>query len=286
MIAGAFCETEADTHVALRDRLLAPDAVLAAPTVSAISTAASPANVVQERLAEAVERDGIGLVAFDHPLEDAAFIEFFAPFGAPMPERDPAVIPFVRREVVLNVVAVQGHVANAALQPFGANDLTLHSEGSGRSEAEQPRYIVLMCCDPGDAISQARTILVPMADVAARLDPPQRSLLARTRYERNASGPMILREVMGRPVFAFRDFKGDPLAWVVPHGIAPADDDPGVVNAALRGLLAAMYCGAAFGLHWTPGLLIVIDNRRFFHGRTAAIGSSPCRRHLKRLRLV
>jgi hypothetical protein len=286
MIAGAFCETEADTHVALRDRLLAPDAILPAPKVSAISATTSPANVIQEGLAETVERDGIGLVAFDHPLEDAAFIEFFAPFGAPIPERDPAVIPFVRRDVVLNVVAVQGHVANAALQPFAANDLTLHSEGSGRSEAEQPRYVVLMCCDPGDSISQARTVLVPMGDVAARLARPQRSLLARTRYQRNASGPMILREVNGRPVFAFRDFKGDPLAWIVPDGIATADDDPDAVNAALRALLAAMYCGAAFGLRWAPGLLIIIDNRRFFHGRTAAIGSSPRRRHLKRLRLV
>jgi alpha-ketoglutarate-dependent taurine dioxygenase len=60
------------------------------------------------------------------------------------------------------------------------------------------------------------------------------------------------------------------------------------VDGALRDLLASMYApGAASGVHWARGMVVIIDNTCFFHGRTAGrAAASSRRRHLSRLRIL
>ena len=139
-----------------------------------------------------------------------------------------------------------------------------------------------MCCDPG-APAAAQTVLVPMAGVAGSLQADQHALLTQTRYRRSREGPTICRELSGRPVFSFRDFERGALEWTYLGGQPDPD-----VNGALRAVLSAMYRSpAAAGVRWERGLLVIIDNTYFFHGRTAGSASTTAAtRHLKRLRIL
>src|SRR5205085_9044849 len=100
--------------------------------------------------------------------------------------------------------------------------------------------------------------------------------------QRAGAPSAILRQVGTRPVFSFRDFMAQPLAWChQPIDGTGAD----TVDAAIRALLAAMYTpDGVVGVRWHRGLLVVIDNTFFFHGRTAgrvsATHPTPRRRHL------
>jgi alpha-ketoglutarate-dependent taurine dioxygenase len=268
-IEGAFCETETDPHVRRRRQLLERGGPLPAP----------PLVLSPELLLEELTRRGLVVVRLDEPLANHQLLALGATLGIAMVETDPVVQPYVEQECILNLVNEHGKTEDVSLQPFAANPLTLHSEGSGRSPAEQPRFIVLLCCRPG-AADAARTVLVPMAEVARRLSSEHRDVLASTRYRHNRKGPWICRLVDGRAVFSFRDFASQRLEW---HHAG--DRSPAEVNAAIRALLAAMYePGIATAVAWEHGLLVVIDNTFFFHGRTA--GASAGARHLKRLRLL
>ncbi|WP_437913608.1 TauD/TfdA family dioxygenase [Sorangium sp. So ce302] len=248
------------------------------------ASAAEFPDAVRERLLRELGERGLVAVQLDEPLSNDRFTTLGSLLGTASPETDPAVLPYVERGVILNLVAEHGRTEDVSLQPFATNPLTLHSEGSGRRAEEQPRYIVLMCRDPGDEGTAAQTVLVPMAAVAEGLSPDALATLEQTRYRRSPDGPWIARRVDGRWVFSFRDFLSQPLEWT--HaGHAPSAD---AINGALRDLLASMYApGAAIRVHWTRGKLVIIDNTFFFHGRTAgrSAGSSR-RRHLQRLRIL
>lgn len=284
MIQGKFVERPADAHVRQRQELLSSCAVLPPPrgTVHTAKADEFP-DLATELLLPDLRAAGFAAVRLDTPLDNDRFRAFGDLLGTPMPERDPAVQPFVEDGVILNLVTRHGHTDDANLAPFARNYLSLHSEGSGRALAGQPHYIVLMCVEPGDDVTAARTVLVPMAGVAERLTDAQLATLAGTRYADNDQAPMIARRTDGRIVFSFRDFLDQPLHWT--HG---GDGTPDDVTDALRALLAAMYApGAAYGVHWAPNLLIVLDNTFSFHGRTAgATGACATDRHLKRLRVV
>ena len=256
--------------------------VLPPPVTSA--GLAGTVNQIAEVATNMLLRNGCAVIELDRPLVDDDLIELGGRLGTLIPERDSSVQPYVYSDVLLNLVTAYGHSADVALQPFATNALSLHTEGSGKPVGEQPRYIVLMCCDPGESGAEAQTVLVPMAAVADRLTADRLALLARTRYRRNDRGPNLVREVDGRVVFSFRDFQADTLEWVCEDGAA----DPEEVDAAIRALLAAMYRKQAVtGVHWRPGMLVVIDNTWFFHGRTAGADRVPERkRHLKRLRVA
>ena len=285
MIQGSFVEQPTDVHVKGRAELLRGGTRLSEPEIRVrhVEAGLSPADLGPRLLAD-LRECGLAARRFGTPLSDEDFLELGALLGDPMPERDPTVRPYVDREVILNLVAEHGHTEDTGLAPFASNYLSLHSEGRGRPADEQPRYIVLMCCEPGDDATSAQTVLVPMAEVARRLTADRAEILARTRYLGSERGPMMLRTVDGRPVFSFRDFMGDALKW---HSVAEGAD-PDTVNETLRELLAAMYSpGTLTGVRWRRGMLVVLDNTFFFHGRTAGSGATATRnRHLKRLRIV
>lgn len=280
MRTGTFLERDDHAHVPLRRAMLDSSAILPMPLGVVPAPGAPRPSDVADAVAKGLREQGAGLVQLDEPLSDADFVEFGAALGTATEETDPAVQPFVTDKVILNLVNRHERTADVALQPFAENSLSLHSEGSGRPLHEQPRYIVLMCCSPGADPTSAQTVLIPMADVLDRLTPRQREVLSRTRYAHLPAGQTILREHGAGWAFSFRDFLGDALNWV-----NDADDEPGEVDEAIRALLAAMYQPGALGVHWSRGLLVVIDNARFFHGRTAGVTSPLRPRHLKRLRI-
>ncbi len=284
MMQGIFVSRAADAHIASRADLLERETALAPPPVPVPAVRAEdvPGPALDDFLGR-LGRTGLAACLLDRPLADEHFRALGRVLGTPIPETDPAVLPRVALDVVLNLVGERSRTDDVSLQPFAANALSLHTEGSGRPPAQQPRYIVLMCCEPGDATGAAQTVLAPMEAVADRLTPAESAVLARTRYRRSTQGPPILREVDGRRVFSFRDFLAEPLEWT--H--TGADTSPDAVDGALRALLASMYTpGLHTGVHWRRGLLLAIDNTFYFHGRKAGTFAPRARhRHLKRLRI-
>ncbi|GAA2520372.1 TauD/TfdA family dioxygenase [Winogradskya humida] len=277
---GTFLQQPTDGYEHLRTALLRSGGRLPAVDVPGPDPA-EPGDLA-DRLARQLKHDGVGRVRLTRPLDDDTFRALGTTLGALIPETDPAVRDFVTGDVILNLISAQAETHDPALQPFAAGALTMHSEGSGRPAAEQPRYIVLMCCEPGSD-EGAQTVLTPMAAVAAALTPDARRILAATRYRDAPGVPFILREIDDRPVFSFRDFGSAALHWECLDSSVTAAE----VHDALRSLLDALYAAdLAAGVKWETGTLVVIDNTYFFHGRTAGASSRPgSRRHLKRLRV-
>ncbi|SDH70979.1 TauD/TfdA family dioxygenase [Nonomuraea jiangxiensis] len=286
MLYGAFTENSTDQHVAFRRDLLDSGKVLPPPPVPVTHSSAADFldGPVHDALRE-LATTGTAIVQLDEPLHTRRFLALGALLGQAMPRMDPAVQPYVENDVILHLRREHVATANVSLQPFATNSLSLHTESSGRRAEEQPRYIVLMCVTPGDDPTAAQTVLVPMTAIERALTPESLSVLARTRYRHSTDGPRILRTVEGRRVFSFRDFLSQPLHWAHPGD----DADETVVNRSILDLLAAMYGSTAAGVHWSRGMIVIIDNARYFHGRTAspsraAVTDSP--RHLKRLRIT
>lgn len=281
MLEGSFVEASSNDHCRLRDRLLSVERALPEPEVSFSAGTAAFSGKVLEDLESGLAQHGLGVVRLSEPLGNDAFLELGSALGTAIPENAPAVRSYVEEGVVLNLRADAGITRDVSLQPFASNPLTLHSEGSGRSVADQPRYIVLMCVSPGD--NSASTVLVPMTEVAAGMSDEDLCLLGVTRYADAPGVPPIVRAQGGRTVFSFRDFQQDALRWVCAADGATQD----AVNRAIGRLLVGMYeARGASGVVWSRGLLVVIDNTRFFHGRTAGLPRAAARtRHLKRLRL-
>lgn len=279
---GRFLEGPDDVHVARRTALL-DGHLLPAPS-SAPEPVGPGAGLddVLVVLRRQLRQRGLGLVALDEPLGSPEFVELGRRLGVPMPETDPAVQENVEDTYVLHLLSSEADNTIALRQPFGTGPLSMHSEGSGRPAVEQPRYIVLMCVDPGEGPG-AQTVLVPFSAVDAALDPEHRSVLSGVRYDRTGV-PRVRREQDGRAVFSYRDFQADALDWV-DEGAGLGTD---AVEAALRALLAAIYDeNDACAVRWEPGLVAVIDNTWWFHGRSAAPAAAPRRRrHLMRVRIL
>lgn len=280
---GTFVERMDDPHIALRSALL-DGRLLPPPRIDARSVSvADGVAAVESTLRSQLDRCGLGLVTLDEPLASADLIALGERLGQLVPETDPAVQRNVESGRILHLISADGNTAEQSRQPFATGSLSLHSEGSGRPVSDQPRYILLTCLHPGDDENAAQTVLVPFAAVDAGLRAADREILDHLRYDR-PDMPTVRRMVDGRPVFSFRDFRDDALDWVCD----PDQGGPEKVRGALAGLLQAMYDEAgARAIRWRTGLLAVIDNTWWFHGRSAAPYLRSTRhRHLKRLRIT
>ncbi|MET7608647.1 TauD/TfdA family dioxygenase [Streptomyces avermitilis] len=279
---GTFRQEPGQPHVALRRELLDSGRMYEAPLAPLPGRADAPGAVARAVLDGHLRPHGVGVVDLDRAMSNAEFRAFGEVLGDAQPERSPDVAPMVEDGVVLDLVTRWAAVDDPARQPFAANSLSLHSESSGAPMAAQPRYIVLMCLAPGGDGRAAQTVVVSMADVHDALRAPTRQLLTGLRYDRPGAPP-VLRHVDGRPVFSLRDFLDAPMTWT--HDAY--DGDPSDVRHALAELYATLYSRRTQGFCWQPGRLVVIDNTRHFHGRTAGADPVPGRvRRLKRLRLA
>lgn len=279
---GTFLEDAADLHVGRREALLASSA-LPAPTLPRLVGRAVSFLSDGRVLAEAAVRShGLAIVQLDAPLSVEEFIRFARSLGSLVPERDPAVLPYVEAEAILHLRTSDGRTENVSRQPFASNFLTLHTESSGHATAEQPRFVALMCVEQGDPDASPQTVVVPMAAVVERLTAATIAVLQRTRYDNDRGSPSILRHEDGRWIVCFRDFHRQSLAWAH-DGDAP----PARVNAAIRELLAAMYeHERAAAVRWQRGMMVVVDNQVYFHGRSEGRQvQGETRRHLVRARI-
>ena len=277
---GVFVEQRSDRHVALRRQLLTTSSSLIDLPVSRCASSELLGRLGDD-LGQILAADGVICVELDRLLSTVQFLELGARLGTAQPETDDSVAQFVEDAVILNVLSRYEATEDVRIQPFSVGCLNMHSEGSRKTVAYQPRYIVLMCCSPGDEATASLTILAPMVDVRRRLAPETLLVLSRTRYAQNVNGPMIAREFDDRIVFSFRDFGSQPLEWLYEGDDADAER----IRGAIEDLLAAIYSAAAINVPWRSGFLLIIDNWCFFHGKTAARGVSDRPRHLKRLRI-
>lgn len=284
MIEGVFVEQPGDAHMRLRSELFERGPRhLADTSVRTHALAADAVGAVTARLDELGTR-GLIVVELDEPLSDGAFVEVGSSLGDP--RRHPPIPGkhYTDAELILDLVSEHGHTSVPSEQVFSTNYLSLHTEGSARPLAWQPRFIALMCCEAGDELSEAATVLVPMAAVRDQLDGPTLEVLAQTRYRTNDLGATIARRVGGRWVFSFKDFLDQPLEWVHTGNAAGADH----VNDCIRALLCAMLSPAvATSIRWGRGVLAIFDNTFFFHGRTAGGAARPTRaRHMKHMQMI
>jgi alpha-ketoglutarate-dependent taurine dioxygenase len=250
---------------ALRRVALWPAQPLPAPARSR-PVAAPAAGVVAaaERLRPAVDAHGLGILHLDRPLTLDEFVGLAERWGEPLTEHAPTVGRFVERDCVLNIVARWDGSADVDRQPFSTAPILLHTEGSRRPAAHQPRYLLFHCIEAPARESGGQTVVVAMDDVAARLTERARHVLGRVAYAGPGMSP-LLRSEGGRAVFSFRDFGREPLAVACDPNLGGEE-----LEAALGALVEALYDPQVVtGLSWAHNSVLIVDNRRVFHGRTA-----------------
>lgn len=285
-IRGTFQENLTDDHVLLRNSLLNSGEGIQEIATSISLDSFADIESKFNPLLQKMKKEGFLNVQLDQPLSNDDFLSLGRLLGSLIPEPywDEQVFPYIEDEFILNVRSNHTETINVNLQPFATNYLSLHTECSRRPIDEQPSYIVLMCCTPGSPDTQADTILVPMKEVFANLSDDVKEILANTRYNDTSGIPSFLRLHQSNPIFSFRDFQQTDMDWHYSGSYSEAK-----VNQAILELLINMY-NPKFTqkISWKTGLLCIIDNRHFFHGKTSGRGQplNSGNRHLKRLRIL
>jgi alpha-ketoglutarate-dependent taurine dioxygenase len=230
-----------------------------------------------------VESDGFASLGLDRRLDDSEFIELGRLFGTLIPESAPEIAGFVSDRYILNLRTEIPRGAPTELQPFAADPLTFHTEGSGRPLGKQPNLLIFQCIVPPPPDGGGQTLLRSAAQLGAMLSPAGRATLAGMSYDHDGMPP-IFRD-HGGGEFSFRDLGDEPMPWrlISGDGNRTAAD----VDGAFRELLLALYDGRHVrGIRWRPNDLVLIRNQRYFHGRSAADGKSGrAPRHIRRLRV-
>jgi alpha-ketoglutarate-dependent taurine dioxygenase len=225
---------------------------------------AGDAQGITQALRRQVGIWGVGGVQLDRALGDGELLDLASRWGAPLAEHAPEVRRFVDQECILNLVPEWDRRADVDRQPFSSSSILLHTEGSRRPVRDQPRYLVFSCRQPPAPDEGGQTVLVRMDEVASALPAAVTEVLGRVRYA-GAGMPPLARTEGTQTVFSFRDFGTEPLELVRPPAVGARS-----VEEAIEALLATLYDpGRLVGLGWTRHLLVVLDNHRVFHGRTA-----------------
>jgi Taurine catabolism dioxygenase TauD, TfdA family len=245
-----------------------------------MAEASDLAGVVDKLRMDVVDH-GCAAVQLDRALTTGEFMAVGRAWGNPIPEHAPAVQPFVEEGCVLHLIVRYGLTDDVDRQPFSATPILLHTEGSLRPTIHQPRHLLFDCLVPPTPGSGGQTVVVGMRDVVSSLDPETRIVLSTTRYAGSGMAP-VLRRVGRSHVICFRDFGGERPALAT-------NVDAERVERAFSSLLAALYNPRwIFGLPWRSNMLVLLDNWRVLHGRTAICHAPGGRetRHLRRIRIL
>lgn len=224
------------------------------------------------------------LIKLNQLLSNEEFLAIGKLLGTPIKEfaSDPVVAPYIENEVILNIKSNNAIKDNPSSQPFTSRYLTLHTECSRRKAEDQPRYLVFMCCNSGQ-FSEAKTIMVPTKKIINALTKQEIDTLLHTHYATET--PSLLRQENGHFIFSFRDFYPHPMNWVYTGNDAKTEKE---INEVITSLLLKIYDpDNATGIQWEEGLLMILDNRHFFHGKQKGKQiESTNTRHIKRLRII
>jgi Taurine catabolism dioxygenase TauD, TfdA family len=286
-MAGHFCEHPGDRHAVMRESVLRRRRSYSLPP--GIEPMPARANDLPRGIAmghAALDAHGAALLALDRPLSNGEFIQLANGFGTPLPQPNPRTRPWVEDQVILNLRADYPETSDHHWGLlFAENYVMLHTELAARPVATQPRHILLLCVEPSPPDSGGQTVLVSMSGVLRHLTDRQADILRATRLAQPDGAPPFLRSADGREIFAFKDEAQSGIPWKYDGGdpyVGPTD-----IDDAIRAMLEALYDQAGVsGLWWKRSMLGIIDNHRFFHGRTFA----PRRpdvppRHLRRVRV-
>ncbi|NOQ71177.1 MAG: hypothetical protein GQ574_04185 [Crocinitomix sp.] len=235
---------------------------------------------------ESLKENGLLIIQLDKLLSSDTLLNVCSELGTPIAENptDEVLVPYIEKEVILNVISNNTN-GNSASQPFTKRHLNLHTECSRRKVVDQPRYLAFMCCDEGE-LSSAQTVLVPMKEVFDKLSEKDKKILKNVRYSSDLQTPPFLRtDRENRNIFSIRDFYPDPMYWSFDdenHAYTAAD-----IHESIKILLSHMYSVEnTSGITWKNGMLVIVDNTIFFHGKSASDQIDIEKtRHLKRLRI-
>jgi L-asparagine oxygenase len=167
-----------------------------------------------------------------------------------------------RGRLVQDICPVPG--AETHQENTGSILLELHTEDG--FHPSKPHFISLMCLR-SDHDEQAQTVAAGVRAVLAHLDPAHVNTLRqpqfRIRVARSFSGSAGARYSAPTPVLS--GSRTDPDLCIDIHAMEPMTDAAADAFDAIRSAMLRSLVGAVL----QPGDLLVIDNRKAVHGRTA-----------------
>jgi alpha-ketoglutarate-dependent taurine dioxygenase len=281
MLKGQYQST--DTHVNKFRQHLLIEQQLDLPRAEVLM----PENIqdfANLQLKQYLKENHFCLIKLKKLLTNEEFLAFGTVLGTPIKEfaSDKVVAPYIENEVILNIISNNAVKDNPSSQPFTSRYLTLHTECSRRKAEDQPKYLVFMCCNSGHH-SEAKTIMIPREKVLKALKPEEIAILKHTHYAQDT--PSLIREENDHLIFSFRDFYPEAMNWVYKGKEEKTEEE---INEAITSLLLKMYDPQnANGIAWEKGLIMVLDNRYFFHGKQKSNQIELTNtRHIKRLRII
>lgn len=148
---------------------------------------------------------------------------------------------------------------------FGSNavEFLLHTETPFRDVS--PDYLCLLCLR-GDPSGEALTIVSDLARAIGQLDPTVRDVLRRAAFAFETDNPVI--EVDGRGLTQPHPILSDRIGTEVPEYVGDlVATGPEEQDALLQ--LRRLVDASATGVSLEQGDLLILNNRRVVHGRTA-----------------
>ncbi|SME99832.1 Taurine catabolism dioxygenase TauD, TfdA family [Pseudobacteriovorax antillogorgiicola] len=224
-----------------------------------------------------LHKQGVLLLNLDKPPSTHELIEFAQEWGSPIEELNPRVKDHVSQRYVLNIRNSLSSTKDFNLQPFSGDFITLHTESSASPDSLKPNYLMLYCKD-SCSNNSAYTLLRPVLDVLKNLSEATRGILSQLQYDYPGTSCILEGTHL-----AFRDFYLQSMPW---RYLGKDIRNPEIINQAIEELVFNMYRQDPFYLKWQKNLLLVIDNRRWMHGRTVLARSDKTNtRHLMRIKM-
>ena len=265
--------------MARREAVLTQTKWFPGPEVPALSSTASGLVSGPAAFISVLQTSGAAHFDLDRSLTDAELISLAKELGSPLPETHPSTVDHVDNYVILNIRPVYRQ-PNEGDHVFSEAPIALHTESVHRPLHLQPRYLVFECIIAPPRDKGGQTILVSMESVARALAQDHHGILAATCLSAQVDDiPIELAGEVSRPIIRFSDTLPRAIAW------RRSQYTTASVKEALHALLDALYSPPHVrGIAWQPHRLVVIDNQRWFHGRTATISGEG--RHIRRVRVL
>lgn len=245
-------------------------------------------DVIKAYMLDELNKNGIAVINCNKHLETREFIDIAEFFGLPMVEFCPKIQTFVQDQVVLNINTVYDTTKCIEHQPFASNFISMHTENSLSPPEKRSSLLLFQCIDPPLPGSGGHTVLISINNLIKKLSLKTRNILEKTCYKGRELNDPILEVINNSYHLKFRDFMYEPLEWVYwSSSKIPNDLNIGMnINNAIENLLCSIYKSSFNRVDWRKGTIVLIDNTKFMHGRTAQSALKNSNRHLQRIRIL